>query len=324
MGGLFSGGNVTLAPGADVTCVITNDDIAPLLTLTKTLVNDDGGNLTIDDFDISIDGSEVPSGVAQTVASNTAIIIGELEPAGYQSGAWNCTDAAGLTSGLPTAGAAASESITLASGANVMCEITNDDIAPLLTLVKNVINDNGGNLDIDDFDISIDGSEVPSGTAQTVASNTPISISELDLAPYAEGTWSCSDANSLTTTLPTAGVATGTSLTLAAGSDVTCEITNNDLGIDLTIAKVVSDSTPNIGDTITFTLTVDNTGPDIATDATVTDIVLPGFTYVPGSISGGSSSNDADPTGTGLSWMLATVPVGSPITLTFDVVVNAP
>jgi len=146
----------------------------------------------------------------------------------------------------------------------------------------------------------------------------------LDVASYAEGTWSCSDANGLTTTLPTAGVATGTSLTLAAGSDVTCEITNNDLGIDLTIAKIVSDTTPNIGDTITFTLTVENAGPDIATDATVTDIVLPGFTYVPGSISGGTSSNDADPSGTGLSWILATVPVGSPITLTFDVVVNAP
>ena len=74
----------------------------------------------------------------------------------------------------------------------------------------------------------------------------------------------------------------------------------------------------------TFTLTVSNTGPDIATDATVTDIVRPGFTYVAGSIAGGTTSDDSDPTGAGLGWTLASVPVGSPITLTFDVTVNAP
>ena len=87
---------------------------------------------------------------------------------------------------------------------------------------------------------------------------------------------------------------------------------------------MVSDTTPNIGDTITFTLTVSNAGPDIATDATVSDIVLSGFTYVPGSIAGGTTRNDGDPTGAGLSWTLASVPVGTPITLTFDVTVNAP
>jgi len=323
-GGVSTGDVVTLAPGADVTCVITNNDIAPELTLSKTLINDNGGNLTIDDFDISIDGTEVPNGVAQKVLANTAITISELEPDGYLPGIWSCTDASGLTTGLPNAGAAAGESITLASGAEVTCEIINNDIPSTLTLVKNVINNNGGDKTIDDFDISIDGTEVISGTAVQVTANTPIAIAELDLAQYAEGVWACTDANNLSTGLPTAGVATGATLTLAPGSAVTCEITNNDLGIDLAIAKVVSNATPNIGDTITFTLTVSNTGPDIATDATVTDIVRPGFTYVAGSIAGGTTSDDSDPTGAGLGWTLASVPVGSPITLTFDVTVNAP
>jgi len=323
-GGIATGDVVTLAPGADVTCVITNNDIAPELTLSKTLVNDNGGDLVIDDFDISIGGTEVPNGVAQTVLANTAITISELEPAGYLAGTWSCTDASGLSTGLPSAGAAAGEAITLASGAEVTCEITNNDIQPTLTLVKNVVNDNGGDKTIEDFDISIDGTEVVSGTAVPVTANAAISITELDLVQYSEGVWACTDANNLSSGLPAAGVATGTSVTLAPGSEVTCEITNNDLGIDLTIAKVVSDTTPNIGDTITFTLTVSNAGPDIATDATVSDIVLSGFTYVPGSIAGGTTRNDGDPTGAGLSWTLASVPVGTPITLTFDVTVNAP
>ena len=71
-------------------------------------------------------------------------------------------------------------------------------------------------------------------------------------------------------------------------------------------------------------LTVRNDGPDIATNATVTDIVQPGFSYVVGSIAGGTSTNEIDPAGVGLKWMLGTVPVNTDVVLTFDVTVNAP
>ncbi len=326
--GAAIGTNLILEPGSDVTCEITNDDISPTLTLSKILINDDGGDLTIDDFDISIDTTEVVSGVANPVVANAAITISELDVAGYTEGTWSCTDATGLTAAtdLPTAGVATGATVTLATGASVTCEITNDDIAPTLTLTKTVVNDNGGVLDIADFDISIDGTEVSSGAANVVAANTPILISELDLVPYAEGSWACTDATGLTAAadLPTAGLATATTLTLEPGSDVTCSITNNDLGIDLSIAKAVDDPQPNIGQTITFTLTVLNNGPDVATNATVNDVVPAGFTYVAGSISGGSTSDDTDPTGAGLSWTLATMPVGTPTVLSFDAVVNAP
>lgn len=154
--------------------------------------------------------------------------------------------------------------------------------------------------------------------------NTNIVVSELDLAPYAEGSWSCVDATGLTSGLPAAGLATGVTIQLKQGADVTCSISNNDLGIDLSIAKSVDDPTPNIGQTITFTLTVLNNGPDVATSVTVNDVVPAGFTYVPGSIAGGTSSNDADPTGAGLDWVIGSMPVGTPSFLTFDAVVNLP
>ena len=92
----------------------------------------------------------------------------------------------------------------------------------------------------------------------------------------------------------------------------------------MSIAKSVDDPTPNIGQTITFTLTVLNNGPDVATSVTVNDVVPAGFTYVPGSIAGGTSSNDADPTGAGLDWVIGSMPVGTPSFLTFDAVVNLP
>jgi len=322
--GAATGETVSLAPGAEVICRITNDDIAPTLVLAKTVVNDNGGDKLVNDFDISIDGVEVANGVSNTVLANTDIEISELDLPGYTVGAWSCVDDQSLTTGLPTAGNATGEIFQLKQGSQVTCEITNNDIAPLLTLVKNVVNDNGGDGVIDDFDISIDGTEVISGDANTVLANTTITISELDLPAYAEGTWQCTDANSLTTVLPSAGVATGTDLTLLPGSDVTCAIANNDLGIDLSIAKTVNDGTPNIGDTITFSLAVSNAGPDLATDVTVLDPVPAGFTYVPGSIGGGDVSDDSDPTGAGLTWTINSVPVGTPTILTFQAVVLAP
>jgi len=322
--GLATSTTVNLLPGSDVTCAISNDDIAPTLTLTKTLVNDDGGDLTIADFDISVDSVEVVNGAINTVAANSAILISELDIPGYTEGIWSCTDSTGLTTVLPSAGVATGETITLASGAVVECVITNDDVAPTLTLVKTVVNDNGGTEAIEDFDISIDGTEVVSGTPTTVTANTLITISELDLVPYAEGTWACSDANSLTTGLPSAGTATGTDISLLPGSAVTCSITNNDLGIDLTIAKSVDDATPNIGQTITFTLVVSNAGPDVATNVTVTDPVPAGFSYVGSSMGGGDATDDTDPTGAGLTWTINSIPVGSPVSLMLQATVNAP
>jgi uncharacterized repeat protein (TIGR01451 family) len=327
--GVATGTSVTLAAGAIVTCAITNDDIAPTLKLTNLLTNDDGGQQTITDFNLAIDDVGVTSGTSYNQMANQDVKISEDLLAGYTAGTWECSDLMNLSPDFPlTAGVATGETFQLKQGSVVECTITNNDIAPTLTLVKNLLNNNGGDKNIEDFDISITDSsgtlEVVSGAANTVKANETITISELDLPSYAEGTWFCENQNAITNSLPTAGTATGTEITLLPGSVVQCSITNDDLGIDLSIAKSVSDSTPNIGDTITFTLQVNNAGPDTATNVVVSDLVPAGFTYESGSISGGTSNDESDPTGSGLSWTLNSVAVGTPVFLTFDAVVQAP
>ena len=45
---------------------------------------------------------------------------------------------------------------------------------------------------------------------------------------------------------------------------------------DLALTKTVSNATPNVGDTITFTVTLTNNGPDAATDVQVNDLLPAG------------------------------------------------
>jgi len=59
---------------------------------------------------------------------------------------------------------------------------------------------------------------------------------------------------------------------------------------DLAITKTVDDATPNVGDDVTFTITVTNNGPDEATGVQITDELPAGLTYVSDN-SGGDYDN---------------------------------
>jgi uncharacterized repeat protein (TIGR01451 family) len=93
--------------------------------------------------------------------------------------------------------------------------------------------------------------------------------------------------------------------------------------VDLAIAKTVDDTSPDEGQTITYTVTLTNNGPLQATNIVVTDVVPSGVTYVGSSIAGGDSNNDADPAGTGLSWTVNSLNNSANTTLTFDATVDA-
>ena len=89
---------------------------------------------------------------------------------------------------------------------------------------------------------------------------------------------------------------------------------------DLAVFKSGSNPTPNVGDTITYTITLDNGGPDPATGVVVGDTLPTGVTYVSSSASQGAY----DPT-THL-WTVGDVKVATPQTLviTATVVSAAP
>ncbi len=92
--------------------------------------------------------------------------------------------------------------------------------------------------------------------------------------------------------------------------------------IDASLEKQISDDTPDVGATVTFSLVISNaSGMNTATNVDVTDVVPSGYNYVPGSISGGSSRNDSNPAGTGLTWTINSLAPGASTTLTYQAVV---
>ncbi|NNE44708.1 MAG: DUF11 domain-containing protein, partial [Gemmatimonadetes bacterium] len=85
---------------------------------------------------------------------------------------------------------------------------------------------------------------------------------------------------------------------------------------DLEIVKSVDDATPTEGEAITYTVTLNNLGPDPATGVSVSDILPPGVTYASSGVTQGSYVP-----GTGV-WTVGAVAAGTSETLTLSVSVD--
>jgi len=188
---------------------------------------------------------------------------------------------------------------------NINCEAKST-----ITLNKTVINNHGGTATAVDFIPSVNATAITWGSATTFTPGS-YTVSETTLPGYSAGDWG-------------GDCAADGSINLIAGQNAVCNIINDDQGIDLDIVKTVDNPAPNIGATVTFTLNISNLGPDVATDLLINDIVPAGFVYQAASIGGGDSRDDTDPVGAGLSWVINSLPPGSPVSLVFSTVVQSP
>ncbi|NCB43582.1 MAG: DUF11 domain-containing protein, partial [Clostridia bacterium] len=224
--------NVVVPNGGSANCTIKNDDVAPSLSVVKKVINDNGGNETVDAFEIKMNdsllsfGAGVPSGDTTVytsnpiVKANTSYTLSEKDLAGYIEGTWNCKTVASAAVAYP---------VTLTEGQNVICEISNDDIAPTITLIKEVINNNGGQAGVNDFGLSIGGVGVTSGQVYPVEANTAYALNEIGLSGY--------EFVSITGDGCPANL--GDAVTLNEGGNITCTIKNDDKPGKLTVIKIV-------------------------------------------------------------------------------------
>ena len=250
----------TIAIGQSLTCTITNDDIPPELTVIKTVINDDGGTAEAGDFTMSVTGSNpslasFPGNAAGTTITLDAgdYSVAETGPAGYaESQSADCSG-------------------TIAIGQSLTCTITNDDITPELTVIKTVINDNGGTAVPGDFTMSVTGSNPSLASFPGNAAGTTItldagaySVAETGPAGYAESqSEDCSG-------------------TIAIGQSLTCTITNDDIPPELTVIKTVINDDGGTAEAGDFTMSVTGTNPSLASfpgNAAGTTITLDAGAY---------------------------------------------
>ena len=136
---------------------------------------------------------------------------------------------------------------------------------PGLTIVKQVVNDDGGTATVDDFSITTNADTLVFDAGSTVGNTTTYisaqltgltagdyTLVEADVAGYAEGSWSC---------IPDVGGGAfdSGSVLLPPGEAVTCSIINDDIVPAITVTKT-GPAIAKVGDTITYTIGFTNTG----------------------------------------------------------------
>ena len=124
------GSTVTLKIGEHVTCTIVNDDVAPVLQLRKTVVNDNGGTATAASFTLAAIGTitgnsltgVTPVDSGATLQADTWT-LSETGPTGY-TGTWVCVG-----------GTQVGSTVAVGIGGSAVCTLTNDDVAPVVPTI---------------------------------------------------------------------------------------------------------------------------------------------------------------------------------------------
>lgn len=158
----------------------------------------------------------------------------------------------------------------------------------------------------------------------TLVSATP------NLGTFAAGVWDVGsvDANTSATLTIVAAFNSATAVTNTASVSATNQFdpaaTNNTASAvvqaaiaDLGLTKTVDQPTPNVGDTVTYTLTITNAGPDGATGVALTDLLPAGVSFV-----GATPSQGTYNSGTGV-WTVGAIANAATATLAIQAQVTS-
>jgi hypothetical protein len=209
--------------------VVVDGNCPTTLTVIKIVDNTGGGTATVSSFVLRIDTVPVTSGVANNVTPGVHTVSEDNPGIAYSTVIGGDCAPTGL--------------ITLASGDNKTCTVTNTFVPPKLTVTKIVNNTGGGTATVSSFTLRVDGNAVTSGVQNTFLPGTH-TVSEDPPGP-AYSTVISGDCNA-------AG-----SVTLAGGQVKSCTVTNTFVPPTIKIQKVVDNSAGGSLTPDDFTLRLD-------------------------------------------------------------------
>jgi hypothetical protein len=222
--------------GQSKTCTITNNDIAPQLTVVKHVVNDHGGNAAAGDFnmdvtatnpsDASFPGKESP-GETITLDQGSYSVDESGGPSGYAKDL--SADCAG----------------SIAIGQSKTCTITNNDIAPQLTVVKNVVNKGSSSAQPSDFQMDVTATQPSDAHFPGTSAGKTITVDA--------GNYSVDESGGPSTFEKSLSADCSGSITI--GQTKTCTITNTKILPGINVEKKGADTAYH-GDKLTFTFEV--------------------------------------------------------------------
>ncbi len=305
-----NGVSISLGEGVDASCVFTNTQRGHLMVQKTT--NPAGDSTVFPITAISTTGGTIIGGGEGSITDSTDKDY-EVTPGTYSVNEHivNQQDIAELPDWFMSGNDCLNK--VVGAGETVTCTITNTEKAKII-VVKQAVGDNGtfsftGNNGIPNFDITTSG-----GTGST---NIPglvpgtFAVSETVPAGWDLTSATCDDGSD-----PSA-------INLSAGETVTCTFTNEFIPppptpeADVSIVKDVDDSTADIGQQVTFTMTVTNGGPDPASAVIVTDVLPAGLDFVSATSTLGTYSSSTN------EWVVGDMAVGQDEILTIEATVSA-
>ena len=184
--------------------------------VTTVVTNDHGGNLGPADFTNTVIASSPNPSTFAGSASGVSVTV---NVGGYLIAQ---TPRAEYTTSM-----SAECSGTIAAGEKKTCTITNNDRPTTLTLIKQVVNDNGGTLQASAWTLRANSTPFTQGQATPVAPGQ-YTLDEIGPGGYTATAWNC-----------VGGSLTGSTLTIAPNTEVSCTIANDDQPATLTLTKFV-------------------------------------------------------------------------------------
>jgi len=198
------------------------------LTLVNEVINDNGGTARASAWSLTADGPTSFSGRGPSISSGASFVAGTYDlsesegASGYTASEWSCLG------GTQVDG----DTITLGTGEQATCTITNDDIAPSLMLVNEVVNDDGGMAMPSDWMLHASGPVSFSGQGPSVTSGEDFVAGSYDLSQsggpegYLAGAWMCDGGLQMDRD----------TVVLGLGEEVNCTVINLDIDPDFAIS----------------------------------------------------------------------------------------